>query len=111
MSEQLLIRLGSQAGQPISWLVWSTAAQEVIASGDLPSADALGQLAERLGPRPVSVLVPAADVVLKEVVLPAKPSRQILQALPYMLEDDVTEDIEQLWLALGSVRKEQDQYL
>ena len=111
MSEQLLIRLGSRADQVVSWLVWSTAAQEIIASGDLPSASALEQLGERLGPRPVLVLVPAADVVLKEVALPAKPSRQILQALPYMLEEDVTEDIEQLWLALGSVRKEQDQYL
>lgn len=111
MSEQLLIRLGSRAEQAVSWLVWSAPAQEIIASGDLPSAYALAQLAERLGPRPVLVLVPAADVVLKEVALPAKPSRQILQALPYMLEDDVTEDIEQLWLALGSVRKEQDQYL
>lgn len=111
MSEQLLIRLGSRADQAVSWLVWSTAAQEIIASGDLPSASALEQLAERLGPRPVLVLVPAADVVLKEVALPAKPSRQILQALPYMLEDDVTEDIEQLWLALGSVRKDEEQYL
>ncbi|MCC5826829.1 type II secretion system protein GspL [Alkalimonas sp.] len=111
MSEQLLIRLGSRAEQPISWLVWSNTAQEIIASGDLPSASALEQLAERLGQRPVLVLVPAADVVLKEVALPAKPSRQILQALPYMLEDDVTEDIEQLWLALGAVRKDEEKYL
>lgn len=111
MSEQLLIRLGSRADQAISWLVWSSQTQEVIASGDLPTAAALTELAERLGPRPVTALVPAADVVLKEVPLPAKPNRQLLQALPYLLEDDVTEDIEQLWLALGQVRKEQEQYL
>lgn len=106
MSEQLLIRLGSRAEQSISWLVWTPLSQEVIASGTLSSAAELPALAERLGPRPVLALVPAADLVLKEVILPTKPSRQILQALPYMLEDDVTEDIEQLWLAYAALKKE-----
>ncbi|MCH8537047.1 MAG: type II secretion system protein GspL [Alkalimonas sp.] len=111
MSEQLLIRLGSRAEQSISWLVWSPSSQDVIASGTLNSAAELPALAERLGPRPVLALVPAADVVLKEVTLPTKPSRQILQALPYMLEDEITEDIEQLWLAHAALKKEQDQYV
>lgn len=105
MSEQLLIRLGSKAEQSISWLVWAPLTEDVIASGTLNSAAELPALAERLGARPVLALVPAADVVLKEVVLPTKPSRQMLHALPYMLEDDVTEDIELLWLALAVLRK------
>lgn len=109
MNEQLLIRLGSRAEQSLSWLVWAPLSQDVIASGTLNSAAELPALAERLGPRPVIALVPAADVVLKEVILPTKPSRQILQALPYMLEDDVTEDIEQLWLAHAALKKVPEQ--
>ena len=110
MSEQLVIRLGSRAEHSISWLVWASHSQEVIASGELPGADALVELAERLGTRPVVALVPASDVVLKQVVLPGKPNRQVLQALPYMLEEEQAEDIEQLFLALGNVVQHEGQY-
>ena len=105
MNEQLIIRLGSQPQQPISWLVWSAVNKEIIASGQLACADELSALSERLGRRPVVALVPAADVVLSEVLLPAKPNRQIIQALPYMLEEEHAEDIEQLYLALGQCQQ------
>ena len=52
--EQLLIRLGATEADPISWLVWSTAEEEIIASGELANADALSTLAERAGHRAVS---------------------------------------------------------
>ena len=110
MNEQLIIRLGSQPQQPISWLVWSAINQEIIASGQLASADELSALSERLGRRPVIALVPAADVVLSEVLLPAKPNRQIIQALPYMLEEEHAEDIEQLYLALGQCQQRGKEY-
>lgn len=110
MSEQLIIRLGSRAGQTISWLVWASHSNEVIASGEIANAGELGQLAERVGARPVVALVPASDVVLKQVSLPTRPTRQILQALPYMLEDEQAEDIDQLWLALGELEQQEGQY-
>ena len=110
MNEQLIIRLGSQPQQPISWLVWSAVNQEIIASGQLASVDDLSALAERLGRRPVVALVPAADVVLSEVLLPSKPNRQIIQALPYMLEEEHAEDIEQLYLALGQCQQRGKEY-
>ena len=33
MTERLVIRLGSQANETISWLAWSDSEQEIIASG------------------------------------------------------------------------------
>ncbi|MGP9802985.1 type II secretion system protein GspL [Rheinheimera sp. NSM] len=110
MSEQLVIRLGSRAEQTVSWLVWASHSKEVIASGELSGADQLADLAIRLGQRPVIALVPASDVVLKQVNLPGKPNRQLLQALPYMLEEDQAEDIEQLFLALGNLVHHDGQY-
>jgi len=110
VNEQLIIRLGSQPQQPISWLVWSAINKEIIASGQLASADELAALSERLGRRPVVALVPAADVVLSEVLLPSKPNRQIIQALPYMLEEEHAEDIEQLYLALGLCQQRGKEY-
>ncbi len=112
MSEQLIIRLGSKPEQAIWWLVWSAEAAEVIASGQLADATELAALAERVGShRVLTVLLPACDVVLKEVALPGKPNRQLLQALPYMLEEEQAEDIEQLLVLTGAVRQQEQQYL
>nr|WP_245217552.1 type II secretion system protein GspL [Rheinheimera maricola] len=106
----MVIRLGSRADQSISWLVWASHNQDVIASGELSGAEQLAELAQRLGSRPVIALVPASDVVLKQVNLPAKPNRQLLQALPYMLEEEQAEDIEQLFLALGATIQHDGNY-
>lgn len=110
MNEQIIIRLGSRPEQTISWLVWMPLQQEVIASGEIAGASELSALAERLGARPVIALVPATEVILKTVALPAKPTKQLLQALPYMLEEEQAEDIDKLFLALGKVEHEEGQY-
>lgn len=110
MNEQLIVRLGSKAEQSISWLVWAPLTQEVIASGEVAAVSELAALAERLGRRAVIALVPAADVVLKKVALPAKPNKQLLQALPYMLEEEHAEDIDKLYLALGKAELVNGQY-
>lgn len=110
MNEQLIIRLGSTANAAVDWLVWSALTEEVIASGRLHNAAELTQLAQRLGQRPVVALVPACDVVLKTVPLPGKPNRQLLQALPFMLEEDQAEDIEQLLLLQGQTLQQEGQY-
>lgn len=110
MTEQLIIRLNSQPDQPVIWLVWSAASAEVIASGQLKDSSELSALAERVGARPVVALVPASDVVMTKVPLPGKPNRQLLQALPYMLEEEHAEDIEQLFLALGPCVQQEQSY-
>lgn len=112
MSEQLIIRLGSQAEEPIWWLVWAADSQEVIASGQLNHADELPDLAQYIGTtRPLTALVPACDVVLKTVPLPGKPTRQLLQALPFMLEEEQAEEIEQLLVLPGKAEQQGEQYL
>lgn len=111
MNEQLIIRLGSRREQKISWLVWQHDNSNIIASGEITGADELPALAERLGTRQVVALVPASDVVLKQVTLPGKPNRQLLQALPYMLEEEQAEDIDQLWIAIADASMQEGQYL
>ncbi len=112
MSEQLIIRLGSQADEPIWWLAWAVEQNEVIASGRLNHADDLIGLAERIGvQRPLTVLVPACDVLLKTVTLPSKPNRQLLQALPYMLEEEQAEDIDSLLVLPHQALPQGEQYV
>ncbi len=110
MNEQLIIRLGSTEQQAVDWLVWSALSEEVIASGRLAHATELPALAQRLGQRPVTALVPACDVILKTVPLPGKPNRQLLQALPFMLEEDQAEDIEQLLILPAKTLQQEQQY-
>lgn len=99
--EQLIIRLGSYNTSRISWLVWSSAESEIIASGELPDAAELHTLTERAGQRPVIALCPASDVLLKWVTLPPRSSRKVLAAVPFMLEDELSEDISELFFAMG----------
>jgi general secretion pathway protein L len=55
----------------------------------------------RVGERRLIVLVPAADVRLLRVTVAARSAARILQAAPYMLEDQLAEDVEDLHFALG----------
>lgn len=101
MSEVLVIRLGSIAGQMIPWLVWSDAEQEIIASGEISGAEQLDTLSSHAQHREVSILVPACDLTLKTVALPGKFNRQIISALPYMLEEELANDVGGLFFAIG----------
>ena len=99
--EQLLVRLGTKSTDPISWLVWSPTEEEIIASGELPNAEALSTLAERAGQRPIIALAPSSEIRLKWVALPPRAGRKVLSALPYMLEDELATDISEQFFALG----------
>lgn len=99
--EQLIVRLGSDDTSPVFWLVWSTSESEVIASGVLPDASQLSSLAERAGQRAIIALVPTSDVLLKWVTLPVRANRKVLNAIPFMLEEEVSEDIGELFFATG----------
>ena len=62
--------------------------------------DQLGELQTRAGGRPLYVLVPASELVFRQLSLPGKVNRRSLQALPYLLEEEVAGDVEQLHLVI-----------
>jgi general secretion pathway protein L len=99
--EKLAIRLGSTPHDPIHWLVWSDTEGEIIASGELPDVDGLRQLRERAPNAEVIGIVPGCDVVLKTVQLPLRANRKVLNAIPFMLEDEVASDISKSFFAFG----------
>jgi len=102
--EQLLVRLGANYTDPISWLVYSRTEDEIIASGELPNAEALSSLTERAGQRSVIALAPSSEILLKWVELPPKAGRKIISAIPFMLEDELATDISQQFFAIGPKR-------
>lgn len=106
MTETLFIRLGSQAHDTIHWLVVDETngnAQEIIASGELQGAQQLTELTTKADKRQVKILVPGCDVLLKSLKVPAKSSRAMRLAAPYMLEDSLAEDVEQLFFAYAEL--------
>ncbi|WP_417348178.1 type II secretion system protein GspL [Ferrimonas sp.] len=107
MSERLVVRLGERADTPISWITWSEEQKSVISSGVLPGAEALSSLTERAGGRPVEVLVDSSALTLTQVNLPAKMARQALKGLPFMLEDELAQEVDKLHFVTG--RRDGDQ--
>jgi len=99
MSETLIIRLGHNQTDKLHWLIYSDAEQEIIASGELQNASELTNLSDKAINRQLVALLPAADVQLKKVILPAKWNRKLQQALPYIIEDDLACDLDDLYIA------------
>lgn len=64
----------------------------------------------RQGP-PVTVIVPAIDVLLTETRIPSRQLRQIKKALPYMVEELIAEPIEHVHLGIPSELPEGDEML
>lgn len=94
--ERLIIRLASEASQKQYWLIWSEDEQEIIASGEIDNAEQLHSLTEKALSRQVICLLPGMDVCIKEVPIKGAFNRQMQQALPYLMEEDLAVDVEKL---------------
>lgn len=110
MAEILYIRLGSQAQDEISWLIVNTIEQEIIASGELSGAAQLNELTEKAQQRVVKVFVPGCDVLLKRLVVPTKSQRAMRSAVPYMLEDELAQDVDELFFAYANMPNNKSEY-
>ena len=117
MTETLFIRLGSTPHDIIHWLIWSNVNSEnneenrktnkdenIIASGELSGAESLSALTEKAAQRRVITLVPSCDIALRSINVPSKSQKAMLLAAPYMLEDELAQDVEQLFFAYGKVK-------
>lgn len=100
MSELLTIRLSSRPDQPVHWLVWSSQQNEVIASGQLSDMTQLNELADYAAQRQVLALAPAQDILLTQVAIPTGSGRQLAAVLPFLLEEELAQDIDALHVHL-----------
>ena len=96
MAEFLVIRLREDAEQPVSWIAVDDRGTRRGHAG----SGTLSEAAREVRDRSVIVLVPASAVPTFSVNLPAKGAR-LFTALPFALEDQVADDIEDLHFAPG----------
>lgn len=111
MTEILLIRTGQTEQDLLNWLIYSPQEQEIIASGELQNASQLSELTEKALTRELVVLLPCDQVQLKTIALPTKWNRKLEQALPYMLEEDIACDIDDIYIAFGEPTIVEEQHV
>ena len=97
MAEFLVIRLGANPEQSADWIV-------VDGNGARRSPPVTGPLAEAakdVGDRTVIALVPASSVLTTAVDIPIKAGARLRTALPFALEEQLADDVENLHFASG----------
>lgn len=97
MADWLLIRLPRSAEQSASWLVVDPRGNPV----GPPQSGPLSLAAPRGGGRRVCVLVPGTDVLLTEPEVPMKAGTKLHQVVPFALEEQLADDIDDLHFAIG----------
>jgi general secretion pathway protein L len=100
MAEFLVIRLGVDREQAASWIA-------VDSNGTRTSQPVTGPLASAardVADRSVIVLVPATTVLTTAVNIPVKGGSRLRAALPFALEEQLADDIEDLHFAAGTRR-------
>lgn len=95
MKETVFIRLGADSEAPQRYVLHTPQGGVQARSG------LLAQIAEAAAGRDVVAFVPAAHVRLASVLVPARAPQKALQAAPYLLEEQLAEDVETLHFALG----------
>ncbi len=96
MAEFFVIRLGERARDRVEWIIVGDDGTRRGAVGTGALGDAVPEIAER----PVIVLVPGTEVLTSFVSIPVKGAR-LLAALPYALEDQLADDVDNLHFAPG----------
>jgi general secretion pathway protein L len=95
VKETLFLRWRSPAFDAPAAIVWSPT------GGWQHVGGSAAEIAARATGKHVVVFVPAADVRLTSVEVPARSAQKILQAAPYALEERIAEDVDDLHFALG----------
>lgn len=101
MAEYLVIRLPENRGDAASWIAVDSSGTRIGA----PETGPLELAAQGAGERDVVALVPAAGVLTTSVDIPIKRGPRLLAALPYALEEQLADDVENLHFAAG-IRRE-----
>src|ERR1700756_3796260 len=97
MADWLLLRLPRTPEEPATWLIASAGGAPLAATQRGTLADA----AAAAGGRRVCALVPGSDVLLAKPELPPGSSARLNKLVPYALEEQLADNIDELHFAIG----------
>ncbi len=100
MPQSLLLRLPAPGQEETEWLTLDESGAPTLTRqrGPLSLAAAVGRTGK------VIVLAPASQILLAEPELPPGTGAKIARAVPFALEEQLTEDVDQLCFAIGRRR-------
>jgi general secretion pathway protein L len=100
MPQTLLLRLPANGEEETEWLMLDESGAPVLSRqrGSLTLAAAVARSAK------VVVLAPAGQILLAEPELPPGSGAKLARAVPFALEEQLTEDVDQLSFAVGRRR-------
>lgn len=105
MSKHVIIYMPRVGEDEVQWAVSDD-------NGKLTSGieySTLQEVAEEVEGQRVTLILPADDVLLADALIPGSSQARAQQAVPYALEDQVADDVDELHFALG-VKGRDDRY-
>lgn len=97
MSEILVIRSAPEAPAMADWVVVDDQGALLEPGG----REALSRLTARAANRRVLMLVPALEVLITRADIPVRGRQKMLQALPFAMEEQLADNVEELHFAAG----------
>jgi len=98
MTEKLYLRLGDHR---VEWILLDNGSGEVRLRGEGEIAEFADLTREITWSGGTHVLLRTEEALLTHAAVPSRQRRQILQALPYMVEEDLATDVEACHFAVG----------
>ncbi|MES9970495.1 MAG: type II secretion system protein GspL [Candidatus Thiodiazotropha sp.] len=99
MAERIIIQCHDSDCSKVSWVVKGGINPQ-------PAEGTLAEAAKLTKGRRTLVIIPATELLITEVKIPTKNRQRLIQAIPFSLENELTEDISQLHFAAGNIDKE-----
>jgi general secretion pathway protein L len=96
MADYLILHCKDLSCDQVSWTIRS-------AVGSESASGSLDQAAQQAKGRRTLVLVPASELLITSVNIPTRNRQRLLQAIPFSLENELTEDIDELHFAAGNM--------
>ncbi len=100
MAEVFVLQCHDSRCEQVSWSIRGGAVSET-AEGTLADA------AQQARGRRTLVLIPSSEVLITHVRIPTRNRQRLLQAIPFSLENELTEDIDELHFAAGGIDADQ----
>jgi general secretion pathway protein L len=96
-AKRLLIYLSSYPAPYANWVAWDEAGvvQAIVSEGNIADLQAYAQGYD------ITVIIPGEDCLLSSATLPKLNRQRLLQALPYALEEQLIDDVQNLHFAVG----------
>jgi general secretion pathway protein L len=96
MAERIIIQCHDSDCSEVSWVIMGGTSPQ-------PAEGTLAEAAKLTKGRRTLVIIPATELLITEVRIPTKNRQRLLQAIPFSLENELTEDVTQLHFAAGNI--------